>query len=135
MGPGMPIGDTTSPELERFGTIIVDSFFKIRDRLGPGLLESAYEICLYHELTSRGLLVRRQVEVPIVYDGIKLDAGFRIDLLVEECIVIEVKSVQELYPVFKAQVLTHLNLMNRRLGFLVNFNVILIKDGIPRIIH
>jgi GxxExxY protein len=113
----MPIGDTTSPELERAASVVVDAIFRVHDKLGPGLLESAYEICLYHELLKRGLRVRRQVEVPIVYDGIRLDAGLRLDLLVEECIIVETKSVEKMNPVCEAQVLTHLKLMNLRLGF------------------
>jgi GxxExxY protein len=131
----MPIGDTLSPNVERFASIVVDCLFKVRDKLGPGLLESAYEICLLHELTRRGLCVRRQVECPVVYDGIRLDCGFRIDLLVEDCIVVELKSVHEMHPIFKAQVITHLKLLNLRLAFLVNFNVLLIKDGTQRIVR
>jgi GxxExxY protein len=131
----MPIGDTTSDALERIASVIVDAIFKVHDKLGPGLLESAYEICLFHELTQRSLRVRRQVEVPIIYDGIRLDAGFRVDILVEECVIIEVKSVDKLHPVHDAQVLTYLKLMNLRLGFLVNFNVRLIKDGLRRIVY
>ena len=130
----MPIGDSASPEEERVAGIVVDAIFKVHDRFGPGLLESAYEICLYHELLNRGLRVRRQVEVPVVYDRIRLDAGFRLDLLVEESVIIETKAVEKLNPVCEAQVITHLKLMNLRLGFLVNFNVKLIKDGIKRII-
>lgn len=131
----MPIGDTLPPRIEQFATVAVDCLFKVHDRLGPGLLESAYEVCLFHELTRRGLRVRRQVECPIVYDGIRLDCGFRVDLLVEDCIIIEIKSVHEMHPIFKAQVITHLKLMDLRLAFLVNFNVLLIKDGIQRIVR
>src|SRR5688572_19745746 len=130
----MPIGDSASPEEERVAGIVVDAIFKVHDHFGPGLLESAYEICLYHELLNRGLRVRRQVEVPVVYDRIRLDIGFRLDLLVEESVIIETKAVEKLNPVCEAQVITHLKLMNLRLGFLVNFNVKLIKDGIKRII-
>ena len=128
----MPFGDTTSPELEQLASVVVDSIFKVHEKLGPGLLESAYKICLYHELMKRGIRVRKEVEVPIIYDGIRLDAGFRLDLLVEECLIIETKAVEKLHPVTEAQILTHLKLMNLRLGFLVNFNVVKIKDGIKR---
>lgn len=131
----MPIGETTSPELERVASTVVDSIFRVHDNLGPGLLESAYEICLFHELTKRGVRVRRQVDVPIVYDGVRLESGFRLDLLVEECLIVETKAVDKVNPIADAQVLTHLKLMNLRLGFLVNFNVKLIKDGIRRIVR
>jgi GxxExxY protein len=130
----MPFGDTTSEELERIATEVVDSIFKIHKKFGPGLLESVYEVCLSHELKSRGLNVRKQVWIPIVYEGVRLDAGLRIDLLVEESIIIEVKAVEALHPIHKAQVLTYLKMTNLRLAFLVNFNVEVISDGIRRVI-
>lgn len=131
----MPIGDTTSADLEQVAAVVVDSAFRVHEKLSAVLLESAYEICLYHEMTKRGLKVQRQVEVPIMYDAIRLEAGFRLDLLVQGCVIIEIKAVDKLHPVSNAQVLTYLKLMNLRLGFLINFNVKLIKDGIKRIIH
>lgn len=113
---------------------IVDAAFKVHTELGAGLLESAYELCLAHELRKRGYIVRTQVTLPIVYDGCEIDAGYRIDLLVNECVIVEVKSVQEMHPVFKAQILTHIKLAKLRLGLLINFNVALIKDGIKRVV-
>jgi GxxExxY protein len=101
---------------------------------GLGLLESVYSICLAHELRKRGLKVEREVKLPIFYDGVRLDAGLRIDLIVESCIIVETKAVEWLIPVFEAQLLTYLKLTGHTLGFLVNFNVTLIKDGIKRVI-
>ena len=121
-------------ELERLATVVVDAAFKVHAALGPGLLESVYEICLAHELSKRGLRFQTQVAFPIVYDGVKLDAGLRIDLLVEGQLVIELKAVEVLLPLHEAQLLTYLKLANKRLGLLINFNVPKIKDGIKRII-
>jgi GxxExxY protein len=126
------IGDTLPPELELVATHIVDAAFKVHMTLGPGLLESVYETCLAFELSKRGLRVRRQVAVPFMYDGVMLGAELRIDLLVEEQVIIEVKAVEKLIPVFEAQLLTYLKLANKRLGFLINFNVEVIKNGLKR---
>ena len=126
------IGDTLPPELELIATHVVDAAFKVHTTLGPGLLESVYEVCMAFELTKRGLRVRRQVAVPLVYDGVLLDAELRIDLLVEEQVIVEVKAVEKLIPVFEAQLLTYLKLANKRLGFLINFNVEVIKTGLKR---
>lgn len=135
MGPMNQSFDTPVPaELERIATEIVDAIFRVHSKTGAGLLESVYVACLAYELTKRGLRVRREVVVPIQYDGIKLDEGFRIDLLVEEKIIIEVKAVDKLHPVFIAQTLTYLKLTNLRLAFLVNFNVAAIRQGIKRLI-
>jgi GxxExxY protein len=115
--------------------IAVDCAFRVHTRLGPGLLESVYEAALTHELAKRGLAVRRQIPVPVTYDDIRLDEGFRIDLLVEEKLIIELKSVEEIHPVHKKQVLTYLRLADKRLALLINFNEALIKDGISRIVN
>jgi len=123
------------PELERVATQIVDAAFRVHSQLGPGLLESIYEKCLVKELTKRGLRVRRQVAVPIIYDGEVLDEPLRLDLLVEETVVIDVKAVERMHPVFRAQMLTYLKLTDRRLGFIINFNVAVIKQGIHRVIR
>ena len=131
----MPYGESTSPEIERIATIIVDAAFKVHSTLGAGLLESVYSICLAHELTKRGLIVAREVVLPIVYDGVQLDAGLRIDLLVESCVIVETKAVEKMNPVFEAQLLTYLRLTRNQLGFLINFNVVKIKDGIKRVIN
>jgi len=120
--------------LELVATQIVDAAFKVHSKLGPGLLESLYERCLMRELQKRGLRVRRQVLVPIEYDGELLDDGLRIDLLVEESVIIEVKATEKLLPIHEAQLLTYLKLTGHRLGFLINFNVKLIKDGIKRMV-
>ena len=102
--------------------------------LGPGLLESVYETCLAHELRTRGNVVKTEVSIPIVYGDVRLDAGLRIDLLINDLIIVEVKAVEAMNPVFKAQILTYLKLTRLRLGFLINFNVPLIKNGIERVI-
>ena len=113
--------------------IVVDAAFKVNTTLGPGLLENVYEVCLEHELTKRGLITERQVSLPVINDGENLDADLRLDWLVEDCLVVELKAVETLLPVHKAQLLTYLKLSAHRLGLLINFNVPLIKDGIKRI--
>ena len=112
---------------------IVDAAFRIHTTLGPGLLESVYVTTLAWELEQRGLRVIRQAEIPVVYQGTRIEAGFRADLIVEDQVLVEVKSVEQLAPVHKKQLLTYLRLANKRLGLLINFNVALIKDGITRI--
>ncbi len=119
-------------ELDRIGREIVDAAFKVHKALGPGLLESVYEACMFHELTKRGLKVRKQVNLPITYDGILLETGLRLDLLVEEKVIVENKAVEKIIPLYEAQILSHLKLAKMRLGFRINFNVVLIKDGIKR---
>jgi GxxExxY protein len=119
-------------KLERIATEIVEACFKVHSKLGPGLLESAYKASLLYELRKRGLRAEPEVPVPIIYDDIRIDVGYRIDILAEDAIIIEITATNEDHPIFKAQLLTHLKLMNKRLGFLVNFNKKLIKDGIHR---
>ena len=119
--------------IEDVATDIVDSCYKIHRALGPGLLESAYEACLEYELTRRGLHVERQVPQPVIYQDIAIDAGYRLDLLVNDLIIIELKAVEQLIPIHTAQLLTYLKLSQKSLGFLVNFNTPLIKHGIKRI--
>jgi len=131
----MGYGDSANPELERIAKIVVDCIYTVHRKLGPGLLESVYSICLAHELRKRGLKVDREVMLPIIYDDIRLESALRLDLLVESRIVIEAKAVEKLIPVFDAQLLTYLKLTGYPLGFLVNFNVPLIKDGLKRIIN
>ena len=123
-----------SPEEEEIGRAVINSSFKVHSQLGPGLLEKVYEACLVHELRKLDLLVFRQVTVPIKYDGITFEEGLRLDILIEDKVIIEVKAVDEVNPVWKAQVLSHLKLTGIRLGYLINFNVPLIKQGIKRII-
>lgn len=119
-------------EIDALAREIVDAGIKVHRTLGPGLLESVYELCLVHELTKRGLKPQRQVSLPVVYDDVKLDGGLRIDLLVNGLIVVEVKAVEGLLPVHQSQILTYLKLSGCRLGFLMNFNVPLLKDGLRR---
>jgi len=126
--------DVLPDAVERLARMVVDAGLKVHKALGPGLLESAYEHCLAHELQSRGLSVKRQVPLPIVYDGIKIDAGYRIDILLEEAIILELKAVDLLTPLHRAQTLTYLKLSGLRLGFLINFNVELFKNGVKRIV-
>jgi len=130
----MPYGDTTSVEIERIATGIVNASFTVHQKTGPGLLESVYEAFLAVELRKRGFTVARQVVVPLVYDGVELEEGFRIDLLVNDLVIIEVKAVEKMIPIFEAQVLTYLKLKGKRLAFLINFNVTRIKDGLQRVI-
>jgi GxxExxY protein len=111
----------------------VDAGLNVHRELGPGLLESADEHCLAHELSKRSLAVRRQVILPITYDGLSLDAGYRLDLLVEEGVIVGVKAVEALTRLHAAQVLTYLKLSKRRLGLLINFNVELFKNGVRRL--
>jgi len=115
--------------------IVVDSAFQIHKRLGPGLLESVYEIVLAYELKKRGLNVKRQVPVAIVYNDIKFDEGFRADLIVEGKVIVELKSVEKVVPVHKKQLLTYLRLADKRLGLLINFGSELIRDGISRVVN
>ena len=113
---------------------IVDAAFKVHKELGPGLLEKVYEVCFCHELSKRNLKFQRQVDLPIKYDGMIFDEGLRLDVLVEELIICELKAVDQMNPVWKAQLISHLKLTGKRLGFLINFNVLLMKNGINRII-
>ncbi len=117
------------------GKIVVDCAFKVHKALGPGLLESTYEVCLRYELMQSGLAVEQQKALLVVYQDVKLECGYRMDLLVEQKVVIEIKSVEALNDVHMAQILTYLKLSDRKLGFLINFNVSLIKDGIKRVVN
>jgi GxxExxY protein len=114
---------------------IVDAAMKVHSQLGPGLLESAYQTCLVHELHERSLNLSSQVSLPIEYDGIKLDAGYRIDLLVEDLVIVEIKAVEVILPIHEAQLLTYLKLSGKKLGLLINFNTIRLKQGIKRIVN
>ncbi len=119
---------------EEIARKIVDAAYCVHKELGPGLLEKVYEVCFCHELTKRNLTYRRQVEVPIVYDGITLEEGLRLDVLVENLIIRELKAADNMNPVWEAQVLSHLKMTGKRLGFLINFKERYVKDGIKRII-
>ena len=130
----MGFGETTSVEIERIATEVVDAAFKIHSQLGPGLLESAYRVLMKYELTKRGLTVETEVAVPVVYEDVRLEAGYRIDLLINSSVVVELKAVEKIHPVHEAQLITYLKLTGHRLGILINFNTKLIKDGIKRVI-
>lgn len=114
--------------------IVFESGLQIHKTLGPGLLESAYEECLYFDLVNAGLEVEKQKSLPLIYKEIKLDAGYRVDFLIENKVIIEIKSIETLHPIHTAQVLTYLKLSNCKLALLINFNVLLFKDGVKRII-
>ena len=123
-----------SEETEQLAEQIVDSAFQVHSALGPGLLESVYEVCFVHELHRRGIAFETQVHLPVRYRDLKLEAGLRLDVLVAGCIIVEIKAVETLLPVHKAQLLTYLKLTGHHLGFLINFNVALIKDGLRRMV-
>ena len=115
--------------------VIVDAAFHVHKELGPGLLESVYEVVLAHALKRRGLKVERQVPVAIVFDGIKFDEGFRADLILEDKVIVELKSVEKVMPVHKKQLLTYLRLADKKLGLLINFGSELMRDGISRVVN
>ncbi|MEW6607362.1 MAG: GxxExxY protein [bacterium] len=119
----------------KIGEIIVDTAIELHKELGPGLLETVYEVILAHKLEKRGLSVNRQVPIPIEYQGIKFDEGFRTDILVENKVIIELKSVESVNKAHKKQVLTYLRLSGCKLGYLLNFGEALMKDGISRIVN
>ncbi|MBX3265881.1 MAG: GxxExxY protein [Acidobacteria bacterium] len=114
---------------------IIGCAIKVHRALGPGLLEKTYEVCLAHEIVKEGLVVRRQVELPVVYDGLRLDAGYRIDLLVEERVIVELKTVEQFHPIHEAQLISYLKLSNLKVGLLINFNVKMLKSGIKRLMN
>lgn len=113
----------------------MDAAYRVHTALGPGLLESVYEEVLAHELRKRGLTVVQQQSIPVVYEETRLETGFRADLIVEDRVIVEVKSIAEIAPIHKKQLLTYLRLADKRLGLLIHFNVFLIKDGVTRIVN
>jgi GxxExxY protein len=126
--------DPISGRAEEVTTAVVDAALKVHRALGPGLLESVYEACLCYELSKRGIPYRRQVCLPVRYDEVFIETGFRLDVLVDECVIVELKSTEAIVPIHEAQLLTHLKLANVRLGFILNFNVPLMKQGIKRMV-
>ena len=114
---------------------IIDAAIKVHTALGPGLLESAYEVCLTHELRQRGMKVQAQVVLQIQYNRLNLDAGYRIDLLVEDIVIVELKAVEEMLPLYDAQILSYLRLRRLQVGLLINFNVVKLKEGLRRIVN
>ena len=122
-------------DIERITTEIVDAILKVHKTLGPGLLESSYQQCLAHEIRKRGLEVETEVALPLIYDGLQLDAGYRLDMCSERMVIIENKVVEKILAVHEAQLLTYLTLSGLHLGFIVNWNVALIKYGIKRMVN
>ena len=129
-----PVFKPIAGEVDAVAREIVDSALQVHRELGPGLLEAVYEACLTEELSLRDISVRRQVKVPITYKGREIKADLRIDLLVSDAVIVEIKSVETMLPVFEAQLMTYLKMTRHRLGILINFNVPLIKNGIRRIV-
>src|SRR6185295_12739883 len=114
---------------------IIGCAIKIHSKLGPGLLESTYQECLYYELIQLKMIVEKQKALPLLYENVKLECGYRIDLLVEDCVVVEIKSIEELAPIHISQTLTYLKLSDNKVGLLINFNVVKLKDGLKRVVN
>ena len=119
---------------EEIGKLVMDSAMKVHSALGPGLLESAYRACLAHELELRGLDVSQEKPLPVLYEGAEISVGYRIDLLLNQKVIVELKAVEKLLPIHTAQLLSYLKLSGCKLGFLINFNVLHLKDGIKRVV-
>ena len=122
-------------DVERLATLAVDAAFAVHTELGPGLLESAYHSCFAHELNLRGVTHQRELAVPLNYKGIRIEVGFRADVIMEQKLLIELKAVEQILPIHKAQVITYLKLLRFPLGLLINFNEVLIKHGIQRVLN
>ena len=122
-------------DFEAIAREIVDSAIRVHTRLGPGMLESAYEACMEYELAQRSLVVKKQIPMPVRYGDLAIDIGYRLDLVVEEAVVIELKSVKRLLPIHTAQLLSYLRAGDYRLGFLLNFNTVHMRDGIKRVVN
>ena len=121
-------------DVERIGKVVLNAAFKVHSTLGPGLLESVYQVAMKHTLEKSGVNVKTDVKLPIMFEGIKLDSGLQLDLLVEKCVIVELKSVERMNQLYQKQLLTYLRLSRIRLGFLINFNVPYLKDGIKRMV-
>ena len=137
---GKPLPQRTQSSTEGSGInqiteAIIGAAMKVHSALGPGLLEKAYEVCLAHELTKRGFKVQTQVELPVIYDGVRVELGYRIDLLVNDMVVVELKCAEKIIPVFEAQIISYLKLSGKRVGLLINFHVRHLKDGVRRFIE
>jgi GxxExxY protein len=125
----------TPEQLNQISGQVVDAALEVHSHLGPGLLESSYQACLTHELTIRGHEVRCQIPLPLIYKGVKLDLGYRIDMLVNNAVIVEIKSIEKLLPVHEAQLLSYLRLSDKRLGLILNFKSALMKEGIKRMVN
>lgn len=123
-----------TPEEETVGKAVVNAAYRVHKELGPGLLEKVYEVCFCHVLSRDGFMVMRQLDVPIVFEDFIFNEGLRLDVMVNELVICELKALETVNPVWEAQILSHLKLTGKRLGYLINFNVPLIKDGIKRIV-
>ncbi len=128
------IYNNISEEEDRIGRAIVDSAYKVHKELGPGLLERVYEVCFCYVLEKKGFSVKRQLDVPIVFEGLSFEEGLRLDVMVNDLVICELKALENVNPVWEAQLLSHLKLTYKRLGYLINFNVPLIKNGIKRMV-
>lgn len=126
---------TSRAEINEITGKVVDAAMKVHTVLGPGLLESAYQACLAYELDKRGLKARRQVELPVIYENIRIDVGYRCDLLIEDTVIVELKAVEKVLPVHQAQLLSYLKLSGKKVGLLINFNTEHLKDGIIRLVN
>ena len=124
-----------SEKEEAIGKAIVNAAYKVHKKLGPGLLEKVYEICLAYELEKAGYKVKRQTFIPIMYDHMQFDEGLKLDILVEDLVIVETKAVETVSPIWVAQIVSHMKLLDKRLGYLINFDVALIKDGIRRFVN
>ncbi len=122
-------------QLNNITDAVIAAGIKVHKALGPGLLESTYEACLVHELRKSGIRVESQVPLPVFYDGVEIEVGYRIDVLVEDTVILELKSVAEVHPLHKAQLLSYLRLSGRKVGLLMNFNVERLRDGISRVVN
>jgi GxxExxY protein len=120
---------------EEVTKMVLDAAFKVHTSLGPGLLESVYETCLAYELKANGLMVETQITLPLVYEGMNIDSGFRLDLLVDKCVIVVIKAVGNMIPLYQAQLLTYLKLTKTRVGLLINFNTIHLRDGVTRLVN
>jgi GxxExxY protein len=132
---GRMIESTSRARIEAIGHEVFDGSITVHSSLGPGLLESTYQACLAQELRLRGLFVETQVQVPVAYKGVRLDVGYRIDLVVERSVIVDLKAVKQLHPIHEAQLLSYLKLADYRLGFLINFHVVRLRDGIKRMVN
>ncbi len=121
-------------DVERIGKVVLNGAFKVHTTLGPGLLESVYQIALKHVLENSGVVVKTDVKLPIMFEGMKLESGLHLDMLIEKCVIVELKSVEKMNLLYQKQLITYLRLSRVRLGFLINFNVPYLKDGIKRIV-
>jgi GxxExxY protein len=130
-----PIFEPLTAREESIGTVVVEAAYTVHQTLGPGLLESIYEPCFCHELSKHGLVFQQQLKVPIVYDGLAFTDAFRLDVLIENLVICELKSAESMHRLYVAQLLTYLKLTGNRLGYVVNFNVPLIKQGIKRVVR